>query len=135
MPTHLAGRAPRVFAATGAASFALALAGAAPGMARPAGQPPLPAPSAAQTPPGTVPTGSLAGTTSPVDAPGADVAAPDQQSRIAPLAPVAAAERPRVTADDGGATTLAVVAIAAAALLAGLAAGFAGGRRFALGTG
>jgi hypothetical protein len=70
---------------------------------------------------------------------GTDVAAPDQQNPLpAPGSrPVAApvAERPRIVSIDRGAETLAVVAIAAAALLAGAGAGFAGGRRLAVRTG
>jgi hypothetical protein len=131
---------------TAVAASALALALAAPGQARPAD--PAPAPDArpavhatlgtaeaAADPRAQAPTGSLAGTTdaTPVNAPGTDVAAPDQQNPLpAPDAAPASTpviDRPRVVSVDRGVTALAVIAIAAAALMAGAGAGFAGGRR------
>jgi hypothetical protein len=107
----------------------MALALAAPGMAGAAGPADLRA---------GAPTGSLAGTTSSspvVNAPGTDVAAPDQQNVIPAPTATPVVERPRVVSVERGATTLAIVAIAAAALVAGAGAGFAGGRRGALRTG
>jgi hypothetical protein len=134
---------------TAMSASALALALATPGVARPAGPAPAEAARAAVHAtvgtPGQPPdastqaqTGSLAGTTdaTPVNAPGTDVAAPDQQNPLpAPgTEPVAVPvlERPRVVSIDRGTETLVVVAIAAAALLAGTGAGFAGGRRLAV---
>jgi hypothetical protein len=149
MPAVRPRRAARALTSAAAAG-ALTLALAAPGQARPdAGRPPDAQPavhatvgsSDAADPRVQAPTGSLAGTTNatPVNAPGTDVAAPDQQNPLpAPGSrPVAApvAERPRIVSIDRGAETLAVVAIAAAALLAGAGAGFAGGRRLAVRTG
>jgi hypothetical protein len=150
MPAAHPRRAARALTSAAAAG-ALTLALAAPGQAQPADAGPSPdaraavhatvgSPDAAD-PRVQAPTGSLAGTTNatPVNAPGTDVAAPDQQNPLpAPgsqpvTAPVA--ERPRIVSTDRGAETLAVVAIAAAALLAGAGAGFAGGRRLAVRTG
>jgi hypothetical protein len=149
MPVHLSRRASRALTSALAGS-ALTLALAAPGHARPAVDPgvyssqPAQHGSLAGAPDAraNAQTGSLAGTTSRspfVNAPGTDVAAPDQQN------PVPAPERPgvhtpvleptRVVSIDRGATTLALIAIAAAALLAGAGAGFAGGRRTAMRTG
>ncbi len=128
MPASLLPRAPRAVTA-GVAGCAMALALAAPGMAGAAGPADLRA---------GAPTGSLAGTTSSspvVNAPGTDVAAPDQQNVIPAPTATPVVERPRVVSVERGATTLAIVAIAAAALVAGAGAGFAGGRRGALRTG
>jgi len=150
MPIHRSRHVTRAVA-TAAAAGALTLTLAAPGLARPAGpaaaagaraavHATLGTPDAA-APRAAAPTGSLAGTTdaTPVNAPGTDVAAPDQQNPLpAPGAQpvtVPVAERPRVVSIDRGAETLAVVAIAAAALLAGAGAGFAGGRRLSVRTG
>lgn len=101
--------------AAGAASCAIALATAAPGMARPAGHPPPQAAHDARADP-SIRTSSLAGTTE------ASHGAP---SGSAPT---------RIAAPDDGATTAAVVLIAGGALLAGAGAGFAGGRRMSLRT-
>jgi hypothetical protein len=97
----------------GAASCALALATAAPGIARPAGHPPPRGAHDARADP-TIATGSLAGTT--------------QQNPGLP----SASDHAGVTGPDDGATTLAVLVIAGGALFAGAGAGFAGGRRVAL---
>jgi hypothetical protein len=151
MPAHRSRHAARAVT-TAAAGCALTLALAAPGLARPADaglykhtrpavHATLGTADAPSDPRAQAPTGSLAGTTNatPVNAPGTDVAAPDQQNPLpAPgsqpvTAPVA--ERPRIASIDRGVETLAVIAIAAAALLAGAGAGFAGGRRVALRTG
>jgi hypothetical protein len=147
MPAHRTRPVAHAVTTTVAAS-ALALALAAPGLARPAD--PAPAPDArpavhatlgtadAADPRAQAPTGSLAGTTdrTPVNAPGTDVAAPDQQNPLpAPgtqPVTVPVLERPQVVSVDHGTETLVVVAIAAAALLAGTGAGFAGGRRLAV---
>jgi hypothetical protein len=99
--------------AAGAASCALALATAAPGMARPAGHPPPRGAHDARADP-SIATGSLAGTTE---------ANPGLPS---------ASDHAVVAGPDDGATTVAVVLIAGGALFAGAGAGFAGGRRVAL---
>lgn len=120
MPASLTLRAPRAIAA-GAATCAIALATAAPGFALPAG--PAAADSAAgaaQRPAAqdlrsAASTGSLAGTT---------------EANLREIT----GERVTVSAPDEGATTLAVVLIAAGALAAGASAGFAGGRRGVLRT-
>jgi hypothetical protein len=98
-----------------AASCALALATAAPGIARPAGHPPPQGAHDARADP-SIATSSLAGTTE------ADPGLP------------AASKQTEIAAPDDGATTLAVVIIAGGALFAGAGAGFAGGRRVALRT-
>lgn len=152
MPASLSRRAPRAIAAT-LTGCATALVLAAPGLARPAD-----APSAADSarpavhatigtadagtdPRAAAPTGSLAGTTSPsleVHATGTDVAAPDQQNPLPEPGAAPASTpvlKPHIAPADDGATTLAVLAIAAAALMVGAGAGFAGARRTALRTG
>jgi hypothetical protein len=146
MPTRRTHPAVRAVATVTTAS-ALALALAAPGLARPADPAPAERPAVHATigtadrpsePRAQAPTGSLAGTTdrTPVNAPGTDVAAPDQQNPLpAPgtqPVTVPVLERPQVVSVDHGTETLVVVAIAAAALLAGTGAGFAGGRRLAV---
>ena len=122
MPALLSPRAPR--AVTGAvAGCAMALALAAPGMAGAA---------TASDQRSAAPTGSLAGTTSSspvVNAPGTNVAAPDQQNPLPAPTAGPLAEGPRAVTVDRGVTTPAIVAIAAAALAAGAGAGFAGRRR------
>jgi hypothetical protein len=150
MPADRSRRAARAVT-TAAAGCALTLALAAPGLARPADAGPhrdaRPAVDAtlgtsdASDPRAPAPTGSLAGTTNttPVNAPGTAVAAPDQQNPLPahgtqPIT-VPVAERPRIVTIDRGAETLAVIAIAAGALVAGAGAGFAGGRRVAVRTG
>jgi hypothetical protein len=100
--------------AAGAASCALALATAAPGLARPAGHPPPQGAYDARADP-SIRTSSLAGTT-------------EANPGLPSADPVA------IPAPDDGATTLAVVLIAGGALVAGAGAGFAGGRRAALRT-
>jgi hypothetical protein len=101
--------------AAGAAGCALALATAAPGIARPAGHPPPQGAHDARADP-AIATSSLAGTT-------------EQNPGLpAPSASTSA----RIAAPDDGATTLAVVLIAGGALFAGAGAGFAGGRRVTL---
>jgi hypothetical protein len=120
MPAHLSRRAMTACVATCAVAFATA----APGVARPAGPGPAGAIAGAHQRPATedlranpgVPTGSLAGTAESnlddtVGARPAEIAAPDE-----------------------GATTLAVVLIAAGAMFTGAGAGFAGGLRGALRT-
>jgi hypothetical protein len=97
----------------GAATCAIALATAAPGIARPGGHPPPRAAHDARADP-SIATGSLAGTT-----------------EANPGVP-ASSQHARLTAPDDGATTLAVVLIAGGALFAGAGAGFAGGRRAVL---
>jgi hypothetical protein len=100
--------------AAGAATCALALATAAPGMARPADNPPpQPTTHDARADP-SIRTSSLAGTTE------------------ANLGVASAAKQTEIPAPDDGATTIAVIAIAGGALLAGAGAGFAGGRRVAV---
>jgi hypothetical protein len=101
--------------AAGAATCALALATAAPGLARPAGHPPTTAAFDARNDP-AIATSSLAGTTE------ANQGLPS------------AANEAKITAPDDGTTTIAVVVIAGGALLAGAGAGFAGGRRVAVRT-
>jgi hypothetical protein len=108
-------RMPRALAA-GLATCAVGLAAAAPGYALPAG------PGAAQSSGAgqrhealgdlrsQSPTSSLAGTT---------------DSNLAGIT----ARSTEVSAPDEGATTLAVILIAAGAMAAGASAGFAGGRR------
>ncbi|MEA2381888.1 MAG: hypothetical protein QOH72_1859 [Solirubrobacteraceae bacterium] len=96
----------------GAATCALALATAAPGIARPAGHPPPLGAHDARADP-SIATGSLAGTT--------------EQNPGLP-----SAHHAGLSAADDGATTLAVVLIAGGALFAGAGAGFAGGRRVQL---
>jgi hypothetical protein len=148
MPAHL--RLPRALT-TAAAGCALTLALTGPALARPDAAPPEPQRPAVHATLGTadpVPdqrsqaqTGSLAGTTStsPAVHAGTDVAAADQQNPVpAPGSQPAAApvlERPRIVSIERGAETLAVIAIAAGALMAGAAAGFAGGRHTAIRTG
>jgi hypothetical protein len=97
----------------GVASCALALATAAPGIARPGGHPPPRGAHDARADP-AIATGSLAGTT-------------EQNPGLPAASPHAG-----IAAPDDGATTLAVVLIAGGALFAGAGAGFAGGRRVAL---
>jgi hypothetical protein len=111
MPARLSRHALTACAAT----CAVALATAAPGMARPAGHPPTVGAFDARNDP-SIRTGSLAGTTE------ADHGLPS------------AAKQTEIAAPDDGATTLAVIAIAGGTLLAGAGAGFAGGRRVALRT-
>jgi hypothetical protein len=145
MPVHLSRRASRALT-TALAGCAMTLALAAPGQARPVDpgvytSQPAQHGSLAGAPDAraNAHTSSLAGTTSPnldVHATGTDVAAPDQQNPLpAPARPgvkTPVIEPTRVVSIDRGATTLAVIAIAAAALLAGAGAGFAGGRRTAM---
>ena len=96
----------------GAATCALALGTAAPGIARPADNPP-PHPHVARADP-SIQTSSLAGTT---------------EENLG----VSSSSSPtQISAPDDGATTLAVLVIAGGALVAGAGAGFAGGRRVAL---
>jgi hypothetical protein len=110
MPVRLSRQA----VVAGAAGCALALATAAPGVARPIGHhPPRSAYDARADP--TIATGSLAGTTA-------------QNAGLPTTTPAHAA----ISAPDDGATTLAVVLIAGGALFAGAGAGFAGGRRVTL---
>jgi hypothetical protein len=99
--------------AAGAASCALALATAAPGIARPGGHEPARGAHDARADP-SIATGSLAGTT--------------EQDPGLP----SASGHAGIAAPDDGATTLAVVLIAGGALFAGAGAGFAGGRRVTL---
>jgi hypothetical protein len=99
--------------AAGAATCALALVTAAPGVARPIG-PHLPRGVHDARADPAIATGSLAGTTE------ADPGLPT------------AAKQTEIAAPDDGATTIAVVLIAGGALFAGAGAGFAGGRRGAL---
>ncbi len=114
MPATLSRPLPRVFTA-GAATIALALGTAAPSLALPGGHGPArECVGCDQRDTTGVLTSSLAGTVSP------GVTA---QSAGVEQRPVLAAP------EDNGATTLAVVLIAAGALLAGASAGFAGGRR------
>ena len=98
-----------------AAACALSLATAAPGIARPAGHPPTAAAYDARHDP-LVQTSSPAGTT--------------EANRALP----SASTQTEIAAPDDGAATVAVIAIAGGALLAGAGAGFAGGRRVALRT-
>jgi hypothetical protein len=107
-----AARLSRRALAAGAASCALALATAAPGIARPGGHPPPRGARDARVDP-SIATGSLAGTT-----------------EANPGLPVS--RHARIATPDDGATTLAVVLIAGGALFAGAGAGFAGGRRVQL---
>jgi len=115
MPARTTRRMPRAVAA-GLATCAIGLAAAAPGFAQPAG--PAAADSAAagahQQPAqdlrSAAPTGSLAGTT---------------EANLAGIT----GRHVEVSAPDEGATTLAVILIAAGAMAAGASAGFAGGRR------
>jgi hypothetical protein len=95
----------------GAATCALALGTAAPGIARPADNPP-PHPHVARADP-SIQTSSLAGTT-------------EENLGVSSSSPT------QISAPDDGATTLAVLVIAGGALVAGAGAGFAGGRRVAL---
>jgi hypothetical protein len=111
----MAARRSRHALAAVAATCALALATAAPGVARPAGHPPPRGGHDARADP-SIATGSLAGTTE---------ANPGRPS---------AAKQTELAAPDDGATTLAVVLIAGGALFAGAGAGFAGGRRVAVRT-
>ena len=106
----MSSRLSRHALAAGAASCALALATAAPGIARPAGHPPPQGAHDARSDP-SIQTSSLAGTT--------------EASHGLP----SASAQPKLAAPDEGATTAAVVLIAGGALLAGAGAGFAGGRR------
>ena len=116
MPARTTRRMPRAIAA-GLATCAIGLAAAAPGFAQPAG--PAAADSAAvrahQQPAqdlrSEAQTSSLAGTTE------ANLGRPHRAGTV------------QVSAPDEGATTLAVILIAAGALAAGASAGFAGGRR------
>jgi hypothetical protein len=121
MSAHLARRAPRAITA-GVATCAIALATAAPGFALPAGPgaahragPGAHQPPASEDLRSTAQTGSLAGTT---------------EANL----PAITGERARISAPDDGATTLAVVLIAAGAMVAGASAGFAGGRHGVLRT-
>ena len=115
MPARTTRRMPRAVAA-GLATCAIGLAAAAPGFAQPAG--PAAADSAAarahQQPVhdlrSEAQTSSLAGTT---------------EANLAGLT----GRHVEVSAPDEGATTLAVILIAAGAMAAGASAGFAGGRR------
>src|SRR4051812_41355088 len=109
----MAARLSRHILAAGAASCALALATAAPGIARPGGHPPPRGAHDARADP-SIATGSLAGTT-----------------EANPGLPTAA-KQTELGAPDDGAATIAVVLIAGGALFAGAGAGFAGGRRVAL---
>jgi hypothetical protein len=109
-------RMPRAIAA-GLATCAVGLAAAAPGYALPAGQAAAQHragagahQSAAQDIRANAPTSSLAGTT---------------EANLAGIT----GRRVEVSAPDEGATTLAVILIAAGAMAAGASAGFAGGRR------
>ena len=113
MPARTTSRMPRAVAA-GLATCAIGLAAAAPGFARPAG-PAAADSAAAQAQPAhdlrsAAQTSSLAGTT---------------EANLAGLSP----RHVLVSAPDEGATTLAVILIAAGDLAAGASAGFAGGRR------
>jgi hypothetical protein len=111
MPARTTRRMPRALAA-GLATCAVGLAAAAPGFAQPAG--PGAAQSAAahqqQDLRSQAPTSSLAGTT---------------EANLAGIT----GRGVEVSAPDDGATTLAVILIAAGAMAAGASAGFAGGRR------
>jgi len=111
----MAVRLSRHALAATAATCALALTAAAPGVARPAGHPPPRGGHDARADQ-SIATGSLAGTTE---------ANPGLPS---------AAKQTEFAAPDDGATTLAVVLIAGGALFAGAGAGFAGGRRGAVRT-
>jgi hypothetical protein len=125
MPAHPTRRA----ITAGLATCAVALATAAPGIARPAGpgaaQGAVVATHGAHQRPGPVdlraqagvPTGSLAGTAES----NLDSAVSGRPAHIA-------------SPDGGGTTTLAVLLIAGGAMFAGASAGFAGGRRGALRT-
>jgi hypothetical protein len=110
MPTRLS----RHLLAAGAATCALALGTAAPGIARPAGHPPPQGTEDARADP-AIATSSLAGTT---------------EENLGLSSP--SSSPAEISAPDDGATTLAVVLIAGGALVAGAGAGFAGGRRVAL---
>ena len=148
MPAHL--RVPRALT-TAAAGCALTLALTGPAMARPDAAPPDQPRPAVHATLGTADpapdqrseaqTGSLAGTTStsPAIHAGTDVAAPDQQNPLPDPGSQPAAtpvfERPRIVSVERGAETFAVIAIAAGALMAGAAAGFAGGRHTVIRTG
>jgi hypothetical protein len=112
-------RAPRAIT-TALATTAVALVAAAPGLARPAGWGAAHSSAAAahaQPAAGDLrvqaQTGSLAGTT---------------EDNLRALHATARPVDTTVSGDDGGATTLAVVLIAAGALAAGAGAGAAGGR-------
>lgn len=117
MSAHSTRRIPRSVAA-GLATCAIALAAASPGLA--AGPSPVGLAAAHDAaaqhqgplghPRSAAPTSSLAGTT---------------ESNLAARFPSSTP----VSAPDEGATTLAVILIAAAAMAAGASAGFAGGRR------
>jgi len=114
MPARSARRMPRAVAA-GLATWAIGLAAAAPGFARPAGPAAADSAAAAQHQPAhdlrsEAQTSSLAGTT---------------EANLAGIT----GRHVEVSAPDEGATTLAVILIAAGALAAGASAGFAGGRR------
>jgi len=114
MPARTTRRMPRAVAA-GLATCAIGLAAEAPGFARPAGPAAADSAAAAQQQPAhdlrsAAQTSSLAGTT---------------EANLAGLT----GRRVEVAAPDEGATTLAVILIAAGALAAGASAGFAGGRR------
>jgi len=111
----MAARLSRHALAACAASCALALATAAPGIARPILHPPPRGARDARADP-SIATSSLAGTTEA----NLGLSAPAKQTESA--------------APDDGATTIAVVLIAGGALFAGAGAGFAGGRRVALRT-
>ena len=109
MPARTTSRMPRAVAA-GLATCAIGLAAAAPGFAQPAGPAAADSATAAQQQPAhdlrsAAQTSSLAGTT---------------EANLAGLT----GRRVEVAAPDEGATTLAVILIAA-----GASAGFAGGRR------
>jgi hypothetical protein len=130
MPALLVRRAPRALTA-GIASCALALAAAAPGMARPVGHAgqhacdgcaaSIAVRGAHERPTAGIRTSSLAGTTS--TSPEVLAAVPSKRSRSLDGGGLA---------DGRGATTLAVILIAAGVMLAGLSVGFAGGRRTTL---
>jgi hypothetical protein len=111
----MAARLSRHVLAAGVASCALALATAAPGIARPAGHPPPRGAHDARFDP-SIATSSLAGTT--------------EAHPGLPSAP----KQTELGAPDDGAATIAVVLIAGGALFVGASAGFAGGRRVALRT-
>lgn len=134
MPTSPARRAPRAITLL-LATVILALAIAAPGIARPAGHGPARDCVGCARLSAGVPTSSLAGTTSSTPVPGeiqtSSLAGTTSRTPVpAPAAPAVSAVEPRAI-DEGGATTLALILIAAAALVAGAGAGFAGGRRTA----
>jgi hypothetical protein len=111
----MSARLSRHVLAAVAATCALAFAAAGPAVARPGIHPPTSTPFDARHDP-AIRTSSLAGTTE------------------ADHAVVPTLKKTKIGAPDDGATTIAVLAIAGGALLAGAGAGFAGGRRIALRT-